>query len=58
MHGDALYHTKLIPILVEDLPVLPAWCSGYTPIDCRDMSEQAKLNMVRMLDNFESMWNV
>ena len=55
MHADASYGTKLIPILVEDVPVLPTWCSGYTPIDCRDMSDQAKMDVVQMIDKFESM---
>ena len=55
MHNDASYRTKLIPILVEDVPMLPAWCQGFTPIDCRDMSERAKMEMIQMIDNFESM---
>ena len=58
MHADASYQTKLIPILVEAIPEVPAWCRDHTPINCKDMSERAKMEMIQTIDNFESMSHV
>jgi len=53
MHADASYQTKLISILVEEIPELPAWCRDHTPINCKNMSEGAKMEMIQTIDNFE-----
>ena len=57
MHADASYQTRLIPLLVESVDVLPAWCCGYAPIDCRDMSERSLVEVVQKIDYLESRWN-
>ncbi|XP_065058675.1 uncharacterized protein LOC135686383 isoform X2 [Rhopilema esculentum] len=55
LHSDPAYSTKLIPILVEPVERLPVWCSNYTPIDCKNMSDRALMEIIQKLHLFEKL---
>lgn len=50
MHADPSYETKLLPLLVEDVEALPIWCRGYTPIDCRNISDYSMMKVLEKVN--------
>ena len=50
IHSDPSYNTKLLPLLVDDVDPLPVWCRGYTPIDCRKISNNSMMKVLTKID--------
>ena len=41
MHRDTSYDTRLVPALIEDAGEVPVWCKSHTPLDCKNLTEEA-----------------